>query len=131
MQSVSELLIAKNALPVLAHRIETQEPATTAKDIKDLGVRNTHIADDLQDAMRQVRMPIRTVFQKLPRMIRDLARAFGRQVQLIVSGEETELDRTVLEQIGDPLVNLVGNAVDHGSKHPRSAFGSRRARWER
>ena len=119
MRAVGELLVAKNSLPVLAERVRTAASHTASKEIKETGDRIAHIADDLQDAMRQIRMmPIRSVFQRFPRMIRDLARSENKQVQLIISGDETELDKTVLELIGDPLVHLVRNAIDHGIELP-------------
>ncbi len=126
MRAIGELLVAKNSLPVLAARIRTASSHTVSKEIKETGDRIAHIADDLQNAMRQIRMmPIRSVFQRFPRMIRDLARSENKQVQLIISGDEIELDKTVLELIGDPLVHLVRNAVDHGIELPeiRLALG--------
>jgi two-component system chemotaxis sensor kinase CheA len=119
MRAIGELLVAKNALPVLATRVRTAAGNVASKEIEETGVRIAHIADDLQDAMRQIRMmPVRSVFQRFPRMIRDLARSENKQIQLIISGEETELDKTVIELIGDPLVHLVRNAVDHGIELP-------------
>jgi two-component system chemotaxis sensor kinase CheA len=118
MQTVGELLVARNALPVLAKRLD-EEKSAAAKDLKEASDRISHISADLQDTVMSVRMmPIRTVFQRFPRMIRDLARAENKLVQLIISGEETELDKTVLEQLGDPLIHLVRNAIDHGVEPP-------------
>lgn len=79
---------------------------------------NRH-ARDMQERVMAVRMlPIRTVFSRFPRMLRDLAQARGKQVVLETSGEDTELDKSVIEQIGDPLTHLVRNAVDHGIEPP-------------
>jgi two-component system chemotaxis sensor kinase CheA len=118
MQAVGELLVARNALPVLAKRLD-EEKSAAAKDLKEASERISHISADLQDTVMSVRMmPIRTVFQRFPRMIRDLARAENKLVQLIICGEETELDKTVLEQLGDPLIHLVRNAIDHGVEPP-------------
>jgi two-component system chemotaxis sensor kinase CheA len=125
MRAVGELLVARNSLPTYARRLEA-ERSGVARDVKDVGDRISHIADDLQDAVMGIRMmPIRTVFQRFPRMIRDLARGAGKQVQLAVTGDDTELDKTVLEQLTDPLVHLVRNAVDHGVDAPdeRAAAG--------
>jgi two-component system chemotaxis sensor kinase CheA len=63
-------------------------------------------------------VPIETVFNRFPRMIRDLAKSRGKQVELVMKGGETELDRTVIDEIGDPLVHLIRNAVDHGIEPP-------------
>jgi len=73
------------------------------------------IVDQLQGEVMHARMlPIGQLFDKLPRLVRDVARAAGKQVNLVVAGESTELDRAVIEAIGDPLVHLLRNAVDHG-----------------
>lgn len=73
----------------------------------------------LQESVMRVRMlPISFVFNRFPRMVRDLARKLGKSVDLRVTGEQTELDKTVLERIGDPLVHLVRNAIDHGIESP-------------
>src|SRR5690606_4706413 len=74
---------------------------------------------ELQESVMRVRMlPISFVFSRFPRMVRDLSQRLGKQVDLKVSGEHTELDKTVLEKIGDPLVHLVRNSVDHGLEMP-------------
>ncbi len=125
MRAVGELLVARNSLPTFSKRLEA-ERSSVFRDVKDVGERISHIADDLQDSVMAIRMmPIRTMFQRFPRMIRDLARSEEKQVQLIISGEETELDKTVIEQLADPLVHLVRNAVDHGLEppHERVAAG--------
>ncbi|SFN70822.1 two-component system, chemotaxis family, sensor kinase CheA [Formivibrio citricus] len=73
------------------------------------------LVSDLQNAVMKTRMqPIGRLFQKYPRLARDLARQLGKDVELVISGEETELDKTMLEDLNDPLVHLVRNAVDHG-----------------
>jgi two-component system chemotaxis sensor kinase CheA len=77
------------------------------------------LVSDLQNAVMKTRMqPIGRLFQKYPRMARDLARQLGRELELVVEGEETELDRTMIEELSDPLVHLVRNAVDHGIETP-------------
>jgi len=63
-------------------------------------------------------LPVKTVFQKFPRLVRDLARSLGKEVRLVIEGEGIELDKTILEQIGDPLVHVIRNAVDHGLETP-------------
>jgi two-component system chemotaxis sensor kinase CheA len=77
------------------------------------------LVSDLQNAAMKTRMqPIGRLFQKYPRMARDLARSLGKDVELALSGEETELDRVMIDQLSDPLVHLVRNAVDHGVEAP-------------
>ncbi len=65
-------------------------------------------------------MPISFVFSRFPRMVRDLAQRLGKQIELKLTGEQTELDKTVLEKIGDPLVHLVRNSIDHGIELPEA-----------
>ncbi len=87
------------------------------------------VTSDLQLAVMKMRMqPIAKVFNKFPRMVRDLARSSGKEIDLQLSGEETELDKTVIEEIGDPLIHLIRNSADHGIEHPdeREAAGKPR-----
>ena len=73
------------------------------------------VTTELQHAAMNLRMvPIRHVFHRFPRMVRDLARASGKEINLEIFGEETELDRSLVNQIGDPLVHLIRNSIDHG-----------------
>jgi two-component system chemotaxis sensor kinase CheA len=63
-------------------------------------------------------LPVKTVFQRIPRLVRDLARSLGKEVRLVIEGEGIELDKTILEQIGDPLIHVIRNSVDHGIESP-------------
>ena len=90
-----------------------------AKDLKDAGANISRIADELQTSVMSIRMlPVKTVFQRFPRVVRDLARSLGKEVRLVIEGEDIEMDKTILEQIGDPLVHVIRNAVDHGLETP-------------
>ena len=83
------------------------------------------LVSDLQNAVMKTRMqPIGRLFQKYPRLARDLARQLGKDVELVLSGEETELDKTMIEDLNDPLVHLVRNAVDHGIESPEERAAS-------
>ena len=87
------------------------------------------IAGQLQDQVTGLRMlPIETVFNRFPRVVRDIAARLDKEVQLVIEGKETELDRSVLEEVGDPLGHLVRNALDHGVETPdeRRAAGKPR-----
>lgn len=78
------------------------------------------ITTDLQSVVMKVRMvPIEQVFNRFPRMVRDLAKDLNKEIDFIIEGKETELDRTVIDEIGDPLVHLLRNAVDHGLESPQ------------
>jgi two-component system chemotaxis sensor kinase CheA len=110
MNLVSELIIIKNGLL-------TVENSNTnfGEQIEYL----ERITTNLHDAVMKVRMvPIERVFNRFPRLIRDLSRKLNKQMVLHMSGEETELDRTVIDEIGDPLVHLIRNAGDHGLETP-------------
>jgi two-component system chemotaxis sensor kinase CheA len=81
--------------------------------------------DQLQEEVMQARMlPIARLFGKFPRLVRDLARAAGKQVNLVIEGEATELDRSIIEVIGDPLIHLIRNAVDHGIESPQERMAA-------
>jgi len=120
MRVVGELLVAKGSFPTLAARVSAGEDlVVVTRMIKETGASISHIAEELQASVMAIRMlPVKTVFQRFPRLVRDLARSLGKEVQLVLEGETTELDKTILEQIGDPLVHLVRNAVDHGLEDP-------------
>ncbi len=86
------------------------------------------LVSDLQNAVMKTRMqPIGRLFQKYPRLARDLARQLGKDVELVLSGEETELDKTMIEDLNDPLVHLVRNAVDHGVETPEERMAANKS----
>ncbi len=83
---------------------------------------------DLQEAIMKVRMlPIRHVFQRFPRMVRDLSRERGKEINLSFKGEATELDKTVIDEIGEPLIHLIRNSIDHGIETPQERLGKRKS----
>jgi len=127
MRLAGELLVARGALPAFADRIEREEsPKSMAKEMRDAGAKVSRLADDLQATVMSIRMmPVRQVFQRFPRLVRDLARNLNKNIELQVSGEETELDKTVIDSIGDPLTHIIRNAADHGieSKADRAQKG--------
>lgn len=104
----SELLIDRVRLEQLAMEIRKNELTETVEHM-------SRVSSDLQNMVLKLRMvPIDSVFNRFPRMVRDLAKSLDKKVDFIISGAETELDRTVIDEIGDPLVHLLRNAVDHG-----------------
>ncbi|GKX28963.1 chemotaxis protein CheA [Vallitalea longa] len=112
MNLVSELIIIKNGL-------ETIELKNTSHNFNEQIEYLERITTNLHDAVMKVRMvPIERVFNRFPRLIRDLSRKLNKNIELHMSGEETELDRTVIDEIGDPLVHLLRNAGDHGLETP-------------
>jgi two-component system chemotaxis sensor kinase CheA len=120
MRVVGELLVARGAFPLLVQKLnDGADGASLGKDLKEAGSNISRIADELQTSVMSIRMlPVKTVFQRFPRLVRDLARSLGKEVRLVLDGEGIELDKTILEQIGDPLVHVIRNAVDHGIEPP-------------
>ena len=115
MNTVGELVITQSMLSQLGRSLEGGASEQFRLGLSELE-RNMR---ELQDSVMRVRMlPISFVFSRFPRMVRDLAQRLGKQIELVVTGENTELDKTVLEKIGDPLVHLVRNSVDHGIEKP-------------
>ena len=113
MNLVSELIIAKNSL-VSISATSTSDTSTTSAFNEQIEYLES-VTTNLHESVMKVRMvPIESVVQKFPRMIRDLQKKLGKKMELYMSGEETELDRTVVDEIGDPLMHLLRNAADHG-----------------
>jgi two-component system chemotaxis sensor kinase CheA len=111
MNTVGELVITQAMLSQLANQLEgaSAEPLRVGLTQLERNMR------ELQESVMRVRMlPISFVFSRFPRMVRDLAQRLDKQIELKLTGEHTELDKTVLEKIGDPLVHLVRNSIDHG-----------------
>lgn len=116
MNVIGELAVTKNAFTQLARKLimEYNVPAAS-RELKDLGQWVSRISAELEDTIMSMRMTeVRVVFQKFPRIIRDISLQKGKRISLVMEGEDTELDKTIIEQIGDPLLHLVRNAADHG-----------------
>jgi two-component system chemotaxis sensor kinase CheA len=127
MDLIGEMVVAQNALPYLAKQAELRYGVRElARDLKLQADVIHRIAMDLQDAIMQVRMaPMATVFRRFPRLVRDLARKLGKQVQLRLEGEDTAVDKTIMAALTDPLIHMVRNSLDHGIESPeeRRAVG--------
>jgi two-component system, chemotaxis family, sensor kinase CheA len=114
---VGELVITQSMLSRFADGCSPDELEKLREGLTQL-TRNTR---ELQESVMQIRMlPISFAFNRFPRLVHDLSRKLGKKVELKLSGEGTELDKTVLEKIGDPLVHLVRNALDHGLEGPQT-----------
>ena len=122
-----EIGLTKNRLTclradILAGKQDARHPQALDEAVSQLDL----LVGDLQNAVMKTRMqPIGRLFQKYPRLARDLSRQLGKDVELLLSGEDTEIDKTMIEDLNDPLVHLVRNAVDHGMDSPeeRAAAG--------
>ncbi|MBA2848074.1 chemotaxis protein CheA [Thermosulfuriphilus ammonigenes] len=120
MNLVGELVVSKNNFSSLAREVAVDYGlAALAQKIKEFGDGISRLVDELQATIMSVRMvPVSQVFSRFPRMIRDLSKKLGKKMRLEISGEETELDKTIIESLGDPLVHLIRNAADHGLEPP-------------
>jgi two-component system chemotaxis sensor kinase CheA len=124
-----EIGLTKNRLTTLRTEIlQGNMETNTLRSLDEAISQLDLLVSDLQNAVMKTRMqPIGRLFQKYPRLARDLARQLGKEVELVITGEETELDKTMIEDLNDPLVHLVRNAVDHGveSAEERIAMGKK------
>lgn len=112
MNLFEELVIDRGRLEQISRELNNPELHETVE-------RMSRISGDLQNIILNMRMvPVETVFNRFPRMVRQLARDLGKKINLEIIGAETELDRTVIDEIGDPLVHLLRNAIDHGIETP-------------
>ncbi|WLR51426.1 chemotaxis protein CheW [Bacillus tianshenii] len=116
MNLVGELIIDRSRLNEAHLHLANQFKSNHYVEM--LGSVNDHlhrVVSELQDGMMKVRMlPIEQLFSRFPRMVRDLSQKAGKEINLVMEGKETELDRTVIEEIGDPIIHLLRNALDHG-----------------
>ena len=116
MNLVSELIIAKNSLVSSATSSTSDSSSNMHEQIEYL----ESVTTNLHESVMKVRMvPIESVVSKFPRMIRDISKQLNKPMELYMSGEETELDRTVVDEIGDPLMHMLRNSADHGLEMPQ------------
>ena len=119
MNQVSELIIAKNSLVSISSSSENSSSGLDTQSWQSQIEYLERITTNLHESVMKVRMvPIESTVNKFPRMIRDLSRKLGKPMNLVMTGEETELDRTVVDQLGDPLQHLLRNSADHGIESP-------------
>lgn len=112
MNLVSELIIAKNGLVSVSNQ---EDSKTSMQSFNEQIEYLERITTNLHESVMKVRMvPIESVVNRFPRMIRDLSKKLGKEMELVMTGEDTELDRTVIDEIGDPLMHMLRNSADHG-----------------
>lgn len=122
MNLVSELVINRTRFTQISKQLGHQELGETTDAL------NRTILD-IQDLVMKIRMiPIESTFNRFPRMVRDLAQQLGKEVELIIEGAETELDRTIIDEIGEPLLHMVRNAIDHGLESPEQRLANNKPR---
>lgn len=127
MNLIGELVLGKNRLIRIYGDVEERyDGEKFLEELNQVVSSISTVTTDLQLAVMKTRMlPVGKVFSKFPRMVRDLSRELGKNIDLIISGEETELDKSIVEEIGDPLIHIIRNSCDHGIETPdiRTANG--------
>lgn len=119
MNLVSELIIIKTRLEDLDTTNQKASDSNEKNNMNEAIEYLERITTSLHDAVMKVRMvPVERTFNRFPRLVRDLSRELGKNIKLFMSGEETEVDRTVIDEIGDPLIHLIRNSLDHGIESP-------------
>lgn len=127
MNLSGELVLSKNRLLKIYNDVEERYDGEQFLDeLNQVTNQLSIITTDIQLAVMKTRMqPVSKVFSKFPRVVRDLSRELGKQIELEISGEETELDKSIIEEIGDPIMHMIRNSCDHGVEDPatRAALG--------
>ncbi|WP_029521056.1 chemotaxis protein CheA [Persephonella sp. IF05-L8] len=120
MNLVGELVLDRNRIVKLASGLEANcNSSDTIEELIDSITGMSRTVSDLQDAVMKLRMqPVKKIFSKFPRIVRDLAKKLNKKVNLVLEGEDTEIDRSILDKLEDPLIHLVRNAIDHGIEPP-------------
>ncbi|MCL4510562.1 MAG: chemotaxis protein CheA [Bacteroidetes bacterium] len=120
MNLVGELVLGRNRLSqIVISAGDEEEREDFARQLNETSTQIDFITTELQTAVMKTRMvQIGKVFNRFPRLVRDIAREFSKEIDLVIEGEETELDKSIIEEISDPLVHLIRNAADHGVESP-------------
>ncbi|WP_457681728.1 chemotaxis protein CheA [Thermovibrio sp.] len=119
MNLVGEIVLDRNRILRVTADVEKECKGEAVEKLVEAVTSLDRTVSDLQVAVMKLRMqPIRKIFSKFPRLVRDLARKLNKKVQLVIEGEDTELDRSILDKLEDPLIHLVRNALDHGVEPP-------------
>ncbi len=122
MNLVGELVLVRNRLSTLKHTLKQRDVIDAISNLE-------LVSADLQSSVMKTRMqPIKKVFSRFPRVIRDLARQLNKDIELELVGEDTEIDKSMVEALADPLIHLIRNAADHGIETPEERFGSGKSR---
>ncbi|MEB3100803.1 chemotaxis protein CheW [Ferviditalea candida] len=126
MNLVGELVIHQTRIHQVEHLLSQRYGDEAVEELEGITDQVSRVIGDLQESVMKIRMlPIEQLFNRFPRMVRDLSQTLHKEVELVIEGKETELDRTLIEEISDPLIHLIRNAVDHGIEAPetRSKLG--------
>lgn len=125
MNTVAELIISKTMISHLVERLEAELTDNAAdeivKELRKSSVYLDQVSKEIQASVLGIRMvPVKTIFTKFPRMLRDLAKASGKKIELQTVGEDTEIDKSLIEELSDPLIHLIRNSADHGIESPEA-----------
>lgn len=117
---VGEMVITRTRLVKIGQDLQTENQSDPlVSNLNEANVYLGRLMNDLQESVMRLRMvPIGTIFSRYPRLVRDFCRKTGKRIELVIHGEETELDKIVIEMIGDPLTHIIRNSVDHGIEPP-------------
>ncbi len=123
MNTVAELIISKTMISHIVERFEAEALTGNAdglvKELRRASVYLDQVSKEIQASVLGIRMvPVKTIFTKFPRMLRDLAKASGKKIDLQMVGEDTEIDKSLIEELSDPLIHLIRNSADHGIEMP-------------
>jgi two-component system, chemotaxis family, sensor kinase CheA len=119
MNVVGELLVAKNSLPYLADNVVGMTHETIKREIMDKYIFINRLSEQLQDLIMGMRMlPISYVFDRYPKLVRDISKKLGKKVKLDMEGGETKLDKNMIEMLADPMIHIMRNSLDHGIEMP-------------
>jgi len=119
MNVVGELLVAKNSLPYLADNVVTMTHDVIKREIMDKYIFINRLSEQLQDLIMGMRMlPISYVFDRYPKLVRDISKKLGKKVKLEMNGGDTKLDKNMIEMLADPLIHIMRNSLDHGVEMP-------------
>jgi len=123
---VGEMVITRTRLVKIGNDLKNQNQTDPlVNSLNETNVYLGRLMSDLQESVMRLRMvPVGTVFSRYPRLVRDFCRKTGKKIELVIKGEETELDKTVIEMIGDPLTHIIRNSVDHGIETPEERIAA-------
>ena len=123
MNTVAELIISKTMISHIVERLEDENLQGASdglvKELRKASVYLDQVSKEIQASVLGIRMvPVKTIFTKFPRMLRDLAKSSGKKIELQMVGEDTEIDKSLIEELSDPLIHLIRNSADHGIEMP-------------
>ncbi|MGK0289723.1 MAG: two-component system chemotaxis sensor kinase CheA, partial [bacterium] len=126
MNLIGELITARNTFNHVTGELGGLKiPGKIMRELKNVETSFNRISDDLQNSLMEMRLvSVKTVFQKIPRMVRDISRKTSKKIQLQMVGEQTAIDKSIVEMLGDPLVHIIRNSCDHGIETPEKRIAA-------